>query len=130
MHLSQSFQINSKRRRAEASRPAVNGRYLMCKIMTLLFTFYCTEVVYILFFGHYINENFENAGESTFIPKRGMLGCYIYTRIFRFFFFVHTCINLKATIFIQSKVLTRENHKTFWYTLIKKVKSDIGTNRS
>ena len=41
------FLTNSKHRRSEASKPAANGRYLMCKyIISLLFTFTVQKYIY------------------------------------------------------------------------------------
>ena len=62
VHLSQSFQIKSKRRRAERClKPAANGRYLMCKSLPYYF--------------HLLNR-------STFIllSAKGMLGLFMFPR--------------------------------------------------
>ena len=53
--LSQSFQINSKRCRAKALKPAANGRYCAKYYPTIYI--YCPDVH--LSFCNYMNENFE-----------------------------------------------------------------------
>ena len=78
MHLSQSFQINSKPRRAEALKPAANGGLLHAHIIQYPTIYiYRTEVH--LPFCNCTNENFEllkkqvngplpNRGEQTGVP--------------------------------------------------------------
>ena len=43
---SQSFQINSKHRRAEILKPAANWHYLIMQISTLLLTFTAHKYIY------------------------------------------------------------------------------------
>ena len=63
------FQINSKRHRAEALKPAANGRYLMCKSLS-----YYLHLLYIssLFvsFCNYMNGIFKVQVDEP-LPKRG-----------------------------------------------------------